>query len=76
MLLRCIGLRKRKREDHILSYDNALLKTKSESVETTVTRRRLLFTGFVTRMVGEKRLPKRVMFVKMVGGRGYSGRPE
>ena len=38
MLLRCLGWRKRKREDHILSYANALLRTDSESVETTVSR--------------------------------------
>ena len=29
MLLRCLGWRKRKREDHILSYANALLTTDS-----------------------------------------------
>ena len=39
MLLRCLGSRKRKREGHILSYANALLRTDSESVETTVRRR-------------------------------------
>ena len=31
MLLRCLGRRKRKREDHILSYANALLRTDSQS---------------------------------------------
>ena len=36
MLLRCLGWPKRKREDHILSCANALLRTDSESVETTV----------------------------------------
>ena len=30
MLLRCFGWRKRKREDHILSYANALLGTDSK----------------------------------------------
>ena len=75
MLFRCIGWRKRKRKDHILSYASALLRTKSEIVETTVRRRRLLFAGFVTRM-GEERLPKRAMFGEMVGGKGYSGGQE
>ena len=75
MLLRCLGWRKRKREDHILSYASALLRTDSESIETTVRRRRILFAGFVTRM-GEERLPKRVMFGEMVGGKGYSGGQE
>ena len=69
MLLRCLGWRKRKREGHIWSYANALLRTDSESVETTVRRRRVLFTGFVARM-REEILPRRVMFVEIVGGKG------
>ena len=72
MLLRCLRWRKRKREDYIMSYANALLRTDSESVETTVRRGRILFAGFVTRM-GEERLPRRVMFGEMLGGKGYSG---
>ena len=75
MLLRCLGWRKRKREDLILSYANALLRKDSESVETTVRRRRILFAGFVARM-GEERLPRRVMFGEMLGGKGYSGGQE
>ena len=70
MLLRC--WRKRKREDHILSYVNALLRTDSEGVETTVNRQRIVFAGFVARM-GEERRPRRVMFEEMFGGKGYSG---
>ena len=53
----------------------ALLRTDSESVETTVRRRRILFAGFVLRM-GEERLPRRVMFGEMLGGKGYSGGQE
>ena len=68
MLLRRLGWLKRKREDHILSYANALLRIDSESVETTVRRRRILFAGFVARM-GKERLPRRVMFGKMFGGK-------
>ena len=75
MLLRYLGWRKRKREDHILSYAHAILRTDSESVETTVRRRRILFAGFVTRME-EERLPRRVMFGEMLGGKGYSGGQE
>ena len=56
VLLRCLGWRKRKYEDHILSYANALLRTDSESIETTVQRRRILFADFVARK-GEERLP-------------------
>ena len=44
MLLRYLGWRKRKREDHILSYAHAILRTDSESVETTVRRRRILLS--------------------------------
>ena len=66
MLLRYLGWRKRNREDHILSYANALLRTDSESVETTVRKRRVLFAGFVARM-GEERLLRRVMFREMLG---------
>ena len=58
MLLRRLGWWKRKREDHILSCAKAPLKTDSESVETTVRRRRILFAGFVARG-GEERLPRR-----------------
>ena len=75
MLLRYLGWRKRNREDHILSYANALLRTDSESVEATVRRRTILFAGFVARM-GEERLPRRVMFGEMLGGKGYSGGQE
>ena len=71
MLLRCLRWRKRKREGHTLSYANALVKTDSESVETTVRRRRVLFAGFVASM-GEERLPKRVIFREMVAGKGCS----
>ena len=35
MLLGCFGWGKRKRKDHIPSYANALLRTDSESIETT-----------------------------------------
>ena len=69
MLLQCVGWRKRKHEDHMLSYANALFKTDSESVETAVRRRRILFAGFVARM-REEILPRRVMFVEIVGGKG------
>ena len=35
----------------------------------------MLFAGFVTRM-GEERLPQRVMFGELVGGKGFSGGQE
>ena len=75
MLLRYLGWRKRKHEDHILSYANALLRTDSESVAMTVRRRRIWFAGFVERM-GEARPPRRVIFREMFRGKGYSGGQE
>ena len=60
---------------NILSYANALLRTDSESVETMVRRRRILFAGLLARM-GEERLPRRVMFGEILGGKGYSGGQE
>ena len=72
MLLRCLGWRKRKRDDHTLSYADALAKEVSENIEAIVRKRRILFAGFVARM-GEERLPQRVMFEELVGGKGYAG---
>ena len=75
MLLRCLGWRKRKRDDHTLSYADALAKTTSESIEAIVRKRRILFGGFVAR-IGEERLPQRVMIGELVGCKGYSGGQE
>ena len=72
MLLRCFGWRKRKRDDHTLSYADALAQTDSESDEAIVRKRRILFAGFVARM-GEERLPQRVMFGELVGGKAAQG---
>ena len=67
MLLRCLGWRKRKRDD--LSYADALAKKASDSIEAIVRKRRILFAGFVAR-IGEGRLPQRVIFGELVGGMG------
>ena len=76
MLLRCLGWRKRKRDDHTLSYADALAKTAFESIEAMIVRkRRILFAGFVARM-GEERLPLRVMLGELVGGESYSVGPD
>ena len=56
----------------ILSYADALAKTASESIESIVRKRRILFAGFVARM-GEERLPQRVMCGELVGGKGCLG---
>ena len=75
MLLRCLGWRKRKRDDHTLSYTDAFAMAGSESIEAIVRKRRILFTGFVAHM-GEGRLPQKVMFGELVCGKGYSVGPE
>ena len=72
MLLRCLGWRKRKHDDHTLSYADALAKTASESIEAMVRKRRILFAGFVARM-GEEHLSQRMMFGELAGDKGYSG---
>ena len=74
-LTRCIGWRKHNRADHPISYLDTLLKTRSESIEATLRRRRILFAGFVARME-DTRLPKCVVFGEMVGGAGCLGGQE
>ena len=71
-LTSCVGWRKRKRADHLISYPDTLIKTGSESIEATLRRRLILFAGFVARME-DTRLPKCVMFGEMVGGAGCAG---
>ena len=51
------------------------MKTRSESIEATLRRRRILFAGFVVRME-DTRLPKCVMFQELVGGAGCVGGQE
>ena len=74
-LTRCIGWRKQNRTYHPISYLDTLLKTGSESIETTLRRRRILIWGFVVRMENT-RLPKCVMFGGMGGGAGCVGSQE
>ena len=74
-LTRCIGWRKHNPADHPISYLDTLLKTRTENVEATSSRRRILFAGSVARME-DTRLPKCVMFKEMVGGAGCVGGQE
>ena len=74
-LTRCIGWRKHNRADYPISYLDTLVKTRGESIEATLRRRRIFFAGFVARME-DTRLPKCVMFGGMVGGAGYVGGQE
>lgn len=76
MLLRCLGWRQWEREDQTLSYADALVKTDSENIETTVRRFWFSFAGCVV-STGEKRLPRKVVvFEEPIGCRGYSGGQE
>ena len=74
-LTRCIGWRKHNRADHSISYLDMLIKTRSETIEATLRRRRILFAGFVAH-IEDTRLPKCVMFEEMVGGAGCVGGQE
>ena len=74
-LTRCIGWRKHNRADHPISYLDTHIKTGSESIEATSSRRRILFAGFVARMEDTK-LTKCVMFGELVGGAGCVGGQE
>ena len=74
-LTRCIGWRTHNRTDHSISYQDTLFKTGSEGIEVTLRRRRILFTKFVVRME-DTRLPKCVIFGKLVGGAGSVGGEE
>ena len=63
----CICWRKNNRTDHPIFYLDTLMKTGSESIiEAIMRRRRILFAGFVACMKNTK-LPKCVMFGKLVG---------
>lgn len=54
--IRCLSRRKRKRQHHICSHDNASLGTDPESIETTVRQQRTEFASFVAH-VGEELTP-------------------
>ena len=74
ILLRRLGWRKRKRDDHTLSYADALAMTASDRIGAIVRIRRVLLAGFVARM-GEDRLPQRVMFGRLKATQGGKRKP-
>ena len=61
VLLRIIGAQRKRSEYRMTSYNRALEITRSESIETTLRTRRLLWAGALIRMSGG-RLPKRIVF--------------
>ena len=74
MLLRILGAWCKSPDKRILSYKDALQRTKCESIETAVRTRRLLWAGALLRMC-DHRLPKRVMpgELENAGKRGPAG---
>ena len=59
------------RADHPISYLDTLMKTGSESIETTSYRKRILFAGFVARM--EDTSAEVSDIPRIGGGRGLRG---
>ena len=75
MLVQILGAWCKSQNKRILSYKNALQRTKCESIEITLRTRRLLWAGALLRM-GDHRLPKRVMSRELenAGKRGPEGK--
>ena len=70
-LTRCISWRKNSRADHPISFlETTRIKARSESIEVTLRRRRILFAEFLARFE-DTRLPKCAMFGKLLGGEGF-----
>ena len=64
---RVVGFQRR--ADHTnLSYAKVLKNTKCESIETTIRKRRLFFAGAMLRQ-NKGRLPSRMMFAQIAGGK-------
>ena len=74
MLLQILGAWCKSPNKRILSYEDALQRTKCESIEATMRTRRLLWVGALLR-IGDQRLPKRVMSGELenAGKRGPGG---
>ena len=77
-LTRYIGWQKNNPTDHPISYLGILMEMGSESIEVIFLSSRILFAGFVSRIVDTK-LPKCVMFGELMENTGYvevsPGRP-
>ena len=73
-LLRCVGFQKKKGSDHVLAYHEVLARTKCESIETMILRRRLTWAGKLVRM-DNSRLPKAMLFGELTDGKRRLGRP-
>ncbi|CAB1097367.1 unnamed protein product [Ectocarpus sp. CCAP 1310/34] len=72
LLLRVIGYKRKKDTYRQLSYAQTLKRVECQSVEATIRQRRLLFAGALARQP-DGRLPKRLMFGELAGGRSDVG---
>ena len=68
LLLRDIGYRRKRGTYRQLSYAQALKRVGCQSVEATVRQRRLHFAGAIANQP-DGRLPKRLMFGELAGGK-------
>ena len=67
-LLRCIGWNRKPCDgSHMFPYADALAKTGCENVETALRKRTIRFAGFAA-LMGDERLPKRVVFGELKRG--------
>ena len=73
-LMRCTGFQKKERTDHVLAYHELLHRCQTESIETTIIRRRLRWAGQVARM-SDSRLPKAMLFGELSDGKRRRGNP-
>lgn len=71
-LQRLLGFKKKEYTDHPLAYHIILKKTKCESIEATIRRRRILEAGRILRM-SDDRLPKMMLFGELAAGKRRVG---
>ena len=76
MLLGIRGAWCKSPNNRIISYKNALHRTGCERIETTVRTMRLLWSGSLLRIIGDHRLPMRIMSgeLETTGKRGPAGK--
>ena len=75
ILLRCLRWRKQKRDDHACCTPTRLPRQTPSTLRRRCGDRGYCLAGFVT-LMGEGRLPRRVMFGELVGDTSYSERQE
>lgn len=71
---RFVDFQKKKGSDHVLAEHDVLARTKCESTETTILRRRLTWADKLLR-INNSRLPKAMLFGELDDGKRRLGRP-